>query len=168
MNDHERWPNQQENELDRRNSIAPQIKPSVSAGEYSRDLARFARHGGPDLYPERSGLATMASRYSASSATRRTRSTKGTTLTKRISAKSNNFEQHLNDHGIYTEEGWSDPRDIDEIRDRLARRRPSLSPSRFSNGQFAVFRKANREVVSEHDVMTKVIPTICGNTDIHS
>ncbi|KAL7821013.1 hypothetical protein V8C26DRAFT_426907 [Trichoderma gracile] len=161
-------------ELDRRNSIAAQSKPSGFAGDYSRDLARFARHGGPDLchlrgYPERSGVATMASRSSASSSLRRTQSTKGTTLTtKRLSAKSKNFEQHLNDHGIYLDDGKSEARNIDEIRDRLARRRPSLSPSRFSDGQFAVFRRANRNAVSEHDVMTKVIPTICGNTDIHS
>ncbi|KAL7814205.1 hypothetical protein V8C44DRAFT_39375 [Trichoderma aethiopicum] len=162
-------------ELDRRNSVTPQSRPSVPTGEFSRDLARFARQGGPDLchlrgYPERSGAATMARRSSASSSSRGTRSTQGTTLstTERMSAKDKNFEQHLNDHGIHLDYRSTKPRNKDEIRERLARERPSLSPSRFSDGQLRIFRRADHNAASEHDVMTKLIPTMCGNSDIHS
>ncbi|CAG9945544.1 unnamed protein product [Clonostachys rosea f. rosea IK726] len=167
-------------EVDRRNSIAPQPKPSVPAGEYSSDLARFARHGGPDLchlrgYPEHSGAATMATQSSASSS-RRTQSTKGTTpATKRISAKDKNFELHLIDHHIFPEgyehpDGRSTPKpiDFDSIKKRISIPRASLSPSQFSESAFRDFRRQHLQAVSENDVMAKVVPTICGNTDIHS
>lgn len=111
----------------------------------------------------------MASTSSASSSSRRTHNTKGTALvTIRTSAKDKNFEQHLNDHGVYFSHCRSKVRNIDEIRDRLARKRPSLSPSRFSQGQFKTFRRADDDAVSEDDIMARLIPTICGNTDIHS
>src|SRR6266699_1795274 len=37
-------------ELDRRNRIQPPSEPEVHAGDCPTDLARFARHGGPDLH----------------------------------------------------------------------------------------------------------------------
>jgi hypothetical protein len=51
---------------------------------------------------------------------------------KRSSAYDANFEQKLVDQGIYMNNQKSKPSNINEIRERLAQPRPSLSPSRFS------------------------------------
>ncbi|KAI5917726.1 hypothetical protein F4810DRAFT_704704 [Camillea tinctor] len=124
-------------ELDRRNSIAPQSKPSVRAGEYSRDLAEFARRGGPDLCHLRGVISAN------------------------ITAKDKNFEQHLHDYGIYLPDDLGPlALNTSEIRERLARERSSLSPSQFSNEQFKTFQGVNRSAVFENDIMAKVIPII--------
>ncbi|KAI1499124.1 hypothetical protein F5X99DRAFT_420161 [Biscogniauxia marginata] len=125
-------------ELDRRNSIQIQPESSVPAGKYSRDLARFARRGGPDLCHLRGAVLKRWLAVPPHHSLAETRSTKATTLTsKKTSAKDNNFEQHLIDHN-------------------------------FSESAFRDFKRKNLQVVLEDDVTTKVIPIICGNADIPS
>lgn len=82
------------------------------------------------------------------------------------SAYDADFEQHLVDHGIYMNNRKSKPSNITEIRQRLARPRPSLSPSRFSEGAFEEFQQKNEDVIDEGEVMRDVLPTIYGDADI--
>ncbi|KAB5536099.1 hypothetical protein GE09DRAFT_1176609 [Coniochaeta sp. 2T2.1] len=162
-------------ELDRRNNIDPP-KAAVPA-VYTTDLARFARHGGPDLRhlrgcPEPNVSHVMASNRSSASGSRRTGSTPSTKATS-LSAKTGKsssygpqFETHLVDHGVYMNNRKSKPNNREEDYTQLAQERPSLSPSQFTEGDFDDFQQRDEEVVFENDVMTTVIPVICGNTDI--
>lgn len=80
----------------------------------------------------------------------------------------------MTDHGIYPNfyefpdgqipgmpENWGD------INERLARRRPSLSPSSFSNEDFRRFQRAEAQASKEQPVTTHVIPTIEGDFNGH-
>jgi hypothetical protein len=60
----------------------------------------------------------------------------------------------------------SKPSNINEIRQRLAQPRPSLSPSRFSEGAFEEFQQKNEDVIDEGEVMRDVLPKIYGDVDI--
>lgn len=80
------------------------------------------------------------------------------------------FHQHLVDHSVYPDlyeypDGQvpPEPENIDEIRRALAQRRPSLSPSRFSEEHFRRFARANARASKEREVTTTVIPMIEGN-----
>nr|POF26195.1 hypothetical protein CFP56_22343 [Quercus suber] len=81
------------------------------------------------------------------------------------------FEQILVDNGIYPEYSSVDdrqapePENLEEIRERLQRRRSSLSS--FSEGEFRDFRKVNRCTESEQDAKKNVIPTITGREGDH-
>ncbi|KAM3499048.1 hypothetical protein MY11210_009636, partial [Beauveria gryllotalpidicola] len=99
-------------EKDRRNGAwPPATRCSASSTATSTTLARFARRGGPDLrhlrgYPELKHAARMSSNASSAPLSRRTQSTKATTVSsraKRSSAYDKDFEQNLIDHGIYPE-----------------------------------------------------------------
>lgn len=142
-----------------------------------RDLARFARHGGPDLrslrgYP---APATVPEEHlsvnavSTLSQSRETKSSDPTTITNSEISKSTNsisaynraFEQHLTDHGIHTT--WKSKRpELEQVKTALMVRRPSLSPSRFSDGAFEMFQEADAQAKDEDDVLADVIPTITG------
>lgn len=85
------------------------------------------------------------------------------------------FEQLLIDNGVYPD-GYEDsngdapePRNIEAIRECLARSRSSLSPSRFDQAAFKQFQRSNRGASSEQLVMDDVMPTIRGNpsTNFH-
>ncbi|KAI3390238.1 hypothetical protein diail_11349, partial [Diaporthe ilicicola] len=143
----------------------------------SRELARFARHGGPDLrdlrgYPHppidhQHPVAMSASRSSRSR--RRTRSidpastlpTTTTTKTKKSTAYDRNFDLHLTEHAIHPTWRSRKP-DLKEIKATLAVPRPSLSPSKFSDGAFEAFQERNDQAKDEDDVLANVIPTILG------
>ena len=91
--------------------------------------------------------------------------------TRKTSAYSPAFEQHLIDYGIYPEgynDGDKEPVNMEAIRARLAQPRASLSPSHFTNDDFLEFKKKNREALTENTVMSKVFPIITGTTDIPS
>ena len=55
-----------------------------------------------------------------------------------------------------------EPRNWEEVQDVLARSRPSLSPSQFSDGAFKRFRKVEAEARNENDVITEALPIILG------
>ena len=80
------------------------------------------------------------------------------------------FEQLLIDNGVYPD-GFEDsngdapePRNIEAIREHLARSRSSLSPSQFDEAAFKQFQKRNRGATSEQLVIGDVMPMIRGNT----
>ncbi|KAI3317910.1 hypothetical protein HD806DRAFT_550099 [Xylariaceae sp. AK1471] len=168
-------------ELDRRNHIRPRLEPSPPGEVSSKHLARFARHGGPDLGHLRGcpepRLNTMASNRSSrsSSPSRNTQTTNATSVSskaRRSSAYDDNFEQHLNDNGInlpqYPLPGNRrppKPENIDHLLPALFASRASLSPSRFDESAFEGFQQKN-ESRSEGTVMRTVIPIIAGNADI--
>ncbi|KAK4184037.1 hypothetical protein QBC35DRAFT_525769 [Podospora australis] len=135
-------------ELDRRNDAQPTSKPPAPA-VYTKYLARFARHGGPDLRHLRG--ATTISRKSGKS-----------------SAYGPEFETHLADHNIHINNRKSKPKNLKDGYTQLAPERPSLSPSRFGESDFEDFQRRDEEATFENDVMTTVIPIICGDADIPS
>ena len=81
-----------------------------------------------------------------------------------------NFEQHLIDNNIFPPHyGYPDGRipleaeNKKEILQLLARRRASLSPSRFSDEDFRKFQKADANASRERQVTEKVFPIIEGD-----
>ena len=95
--------------------------------------------------------------------------------TKKSSAYDPAFEQHLIDHGIYPhgydyddDDGSVYPDNWEEINERLAQPRPSLSPSRFPREAFRKFEKTNMQALTENTVMSKAFPIIAGTADIPS
>lgn len=93
--------------------------------------------------------------------------------TRRTSAYDPAFKQHLIDHGVYPEgygglKNVQEPHNWDEIQARLAVRRASLSPSRFSREAFWGFKEKNKDALTENSVMSKAFPIIAGTADIPS
>ncbi|KAH8651692.1 hypothetical protein BGZ61DRAFT_230659 [Ilyonectria robusta] len=140
-----------------------------------RELAQFARHGGPDLrdlrgYPPATSNKQPAGAMSSSSRSRATKSTdpttlpitSGTTTTKKSTTPYNRgFEQHLTDHTIHPT--WKSRKpDLEYTRAALAAPRPSLSPSKFSGKAFETSQDSNAQAKDEDDVKAYVVPTIIG------
>ncbi|TWU70694.1 hypothetical protein ED733_001576 [Metarhizium rileyi] len=132
-------------EIDRRNGARPPVTTSPAPTVFTATtLTQFARRGGPDLrhlrgYPEPKHTARMNSNCSSVILSRRTQSTKATTISsksKQSSAYDKDFEQHLIDHGIYpagfrhTDERLTPkPNNLDDIITSLSHPRASLSLS---------------------------------------
>lgn len=96
--------------------------------------------------------------------------TPNTTSTKSTGPYDRAFQQHLIDHAIFPH-GYEypdgrlppEPDNIDELRRVLAAPRGSLSPSKFTTGDFRKFERADAHAAKERDVTTTVIPVIEGN-----
>ena len=81
-----------------------------------------------------------------------------------------NFQQNLVDGGVYPY-GYrypdgrvpAKPKNWEEINRRLSHRRPSLSPSRFSEEAHEKFKQSDADAVKEKQVSTSVIPVIEGD-----
>ncbi|KAK5633447.1 hypothetical protein RRF57_009161 [Xylaria bambusicola] len=148
----------------------------------AKELARFARHGGPSLgdlrgYPMIKNSDLPADAMSSSShsgntkstspaSSRATKITDPTTKTKTsISPYNRAFEQHLTDYQIHPTWKSSEP-NLEGIRPALAVPRGSLSPSRFSDGAFKTFQRDNAQAKDEEDVRAYVVPTILGPRQI--
>ncbi|TQV90119.1 hypothetical protein IF1G_11228 [Cordyceps javanica] len=169
-------------EKDRRNGAQPSVATAPTPITLTpTTLARFARRGGPDLrhlrgYPEPKHTVRMSSDRASASSSRRTQSTKATSVTskaKRSSAYDKDFEQNLIDHNIYPKgyeypdnDSIPEPSNMDAIVEALAAPRASLSPSQFPRSRFKTFALANDRVISEGKVMSGILPTICGSADI--
>ncbi|KAF2272254.1 uncharacterized protein EI97DRAFT_386272 [Westerdykella ornata] len=146
-----------------------------------KDIKSFARHGGPDLsnvrnFPEplHSSDYTMSSRRSSSRSQQRssatTSSTKPTTnmsKTKSTGVYDRDFHQHLVDNAIYPDAyEYSNgsvpakPNNWEDLKQRLAQPRPSLSPSQFSDGEFEKFKRADAHATKEKQVSELVVPII--------
>ena len=93
------------------------------------------------------------------------RESKTSSSTRRTSAYNPAFEQHLIDHGIYKNNRTQKPNNWAEINERLARPRPSLSPSQFSEAAFEAFQQTNEDALTENKVMSKAFPIIVGATN---
>ncbi|PGH23924.1 hypothetical protein AJ80_01986 [Polytolypa hystricis UAMH7299] len=101
-----------------------------------------------------------------------TTTTTTTTTERKTSAYDANFEQILIDHGTYPAfykhpDGHVPPlpRNWDELRQRIARTRTSLSPH-FSETDLQDFQHLNASALGEKKVMSSVFPTIRGDADI--
>ncbi|KAK2590889.1 hypothetical protein QQS21_011426 [Conoideocrella luteorostrata] len=172
-------------ELDRRNddnnNNTRLTQRRKDLGEFPTDVYRFARRGGPDLghlcgCPEPfTVLIKMSSRRSSTSRSRQTQSTKATTVvtnkTKKSSAYGKDFEQLLTDHNIYLPDhdhgdnvSTPEPRDMHETQQLLMVERASLSPSQFPQSAFRDFKTKNSRSAFEQDVMSTVVPVICGTS----
>ncbi|GJN78606.1 hypothetical protein PLIIFM63780_002115 [Purpureocillium lilacinum] len=165
-------------EIDRRNEERQHSPIPAASGEVvSKDIARFARHGGPDLrhlrgFQAPKAVAVMSATPSSTNPrSRQTESTGATSVTPRSrksSAYDKNFEAHLADNGVYMNNRRSKPNNVKDIQSELAKERASLSPSKFSDGAFEIFQRQNEDVVFESDVMATLVPRLCGTSDIHS
>ncbi|KAK3947082.1 hypothetical protein QBC32DRAFT_224945, partial [Pseudoneurospora amorphoporcata] len=168
-------------ELDRRNrtQLAPRAAPAPAPAVRTADLARFARHGGPDLrhlrgYPEPEGAVhTMASPSGRSTATGVTTKMR----TRKTSAYNGAFEVLMIDYSIYPPDyDFTDdpnattpqPNNLKEEREVLLRRRPSLDSSRFTEREFQSFKRSNKNATAEVTVERTVVPFIAGSSDIRN
>jgi hypothetical protein len=110
-------------------------------------------------------------RSSQSSSRGRKRGSGSTPNTRNSRPYDRNFGQHLVDSGIYLH-GYrypdgrtpGKPDNWDEINERLARPRPSLSPSQFSEKAYEQFAQTDADAAKEKQVSETVIPFIEGNT----
>ncbi|KAI1120986.1 hypothetical protein F5Y10DRAFT_289082 [Nemania abortiva] len=159
-------------ELDRRNGMHPRPPPTSQEEAFSGSLAKFARRGGPNLvylqgYPPPTSAAVFGS-----SRTQSTGTPSGSEMAKltkpSTSSKGLDFEQHLFDHGIYLDNNRSSALNVEYIRDRLRRPRPSLSLSRFSDEDFKAFKQSNATITNKDDVLAEIAPVMCGTNEIPS
>ncbi|GAP82992.2 hypothetical protein SAMD00023353_0105320 [Rosellinia necatrix] len=175
-------------ELDRRNNAQPSppqpppLPPSLMglvqdlARAPTKELARFARHGGPSLvdlrgYPVIEDSNPPADAMSSSPESGNTKPTEEakitdpTTKTKTTSPYNRAFEQHLTDFGIHPI--WKSLKpNLDDIRAALAVPRESLSLSQFSENAFQAFQAENYQARYEEDVKAFVVPAILGPKQI--
>ncbi|KAG5812878.1 hypothetical protein H9Q71_004074 [Fusarium xylarioides] len=164
----------------RRSHPSPPVSPSPGAIR-PRDLARFARHGGPDLrdlrgypHPPTDRPYPVAMSASRSSRSRRTKSTNltstiptsATAKTKKSAPYNRDFDLHLTEHLVHPVYSSQEP-DLEEVMAAVAVPRRSLSPSQFSDGAFKAFRASNARAKDEDDVLATVIPTILGLNHIN-
>lgn len=87
--------------------------------------------------------------------------TSGTTKTKSTTPYNRGFEQHLTDYEVHPIYSSQEP-GSEEVMAAMAVPRPSLSPSRFSDGAFRTFQESNARAKDEDDILVDVIPTITG------
>ncbi|KAI1110341.1 hypothetical protein F5Y14DRAFT_429109 [Nemania sp. NC0429] len=162
-------------ELDRRNrlqSSPPPPTPTPKEEIFSGNLANFARSGGPDIAdlrgcPPRPSAAAPESSETQSTELPSNSETAKTTQTS-TSSRGPDFEQHLFDHGIYLDNDKSSALNEQHIRDNLRRRRPSLSLSNLSDGDFKAFKTLNAAVINRDDVLNDIVPVMRGTSNILS
>jgi hypothetical protein len=104
-----------------------------------------------------------------STSTSNIRSTTKTTTTKSTGPYDRGFQQNLIDGGVYPHayeypDGRipAKPNNWEEINQRLAQPRPSLSPSKFSGEAHEKFIRADAHAFKEKQITTSVIPIIEG------
>lgn len=122
----------------------------------------------------KSSLTT--SRQTGTTSTFTTQKQTGTTpKTKKTSPYDPNFEQHIIDHGIFPSgcelpDGRlpPEPKNYDDILEKLKEPRRSLSPSRCSRDTFKAFVLKNSRAPNEDAVMCDVFPFIRGDASIPS
>ena len=98
-----------------------------------------------------------------------TKSSSRTITTKSTGPYDRNFQQKLIDGGVYPD-GYEyydgrtppPPSNLEEIKERLARPRASLSPSKFTDEDFRKFKRADTNAAKEKQVTTTVLPVIEG------
>ncbi|KAI9779878.1 MAG: hypothetical protein M1816_003325 [Peltula sp. TS41687] len=158
---------------------------------FTSQLKRFARQGGPDLtdlrgFPEPGKALSTGHAMPPSQSTSRTRTKSTNTLgettgrtstskTKRASPYDPNFEQHLIDHGVYPpnyefpdNREAQRPSNEEELLERLAEPRPSLSPSCFPRKAFNDFVSTNSRASSEDKIMRTAYSIFAGSSKIPS
>ncbi|KLU92032.1 hypothetical protein MAPG_10979 [Magnaporthiopsis poae ATCC 64411] len=165
-------------ELDRRNrsSTSPSFPPrpthptwALSPQSVRAKIARFARHGGPDLTdlrgyrgPSNKAMSPSSRRRAAQRIDPSSSAPSPVRDPKSITPYHAACEQHFVDHDIHPR--WSSQApNLGELNSALRVPRPSLSS--FSDRAFSVFAEADAQVKDEEDVKAHVLPTIMGATD---
>lgn len=87
----------------------------------------------------------------------------GTTKSGKSSTYNRGFEQHLTDHRVHVITRKSQKADLGKEKTALVVPRPSLSPSRVSNGAFEAFQETADQAKDEGDVINYVIPIVAGS-----
>lgn len=106
---------------------------------------------------------------SQSGSNKRTKTGKESGVTssgRKSSAYDANFRQNLKDNGVIIDNLGAKPANWAAIHTRLARRRDSLSSSRFPDVDFEKFQRANDEAASEGGVKMDAFLTIAGTAAI--
>ncbi|EDN10698.1 predicted protein [Histoplasma mississippiense (nom. inval.)] len=136
----------------------------------AENIAQFPK---PENFLERAMSSRSRSRKRrAGSPPSTSADTRGTTKSTSTTPYNRNFQQNLIDHGVYPD-GYeypdgqipAMPNNWEEINVTLARPRPSLSPSKFSDEHFRKFKRADTHASKEQPVTTSVIPIIEGDVD---
>ena len=97
-----------------------------------------------------------------SSKSNNTSFTSDTGQTLESSAYDRDFEQKCIDNGIYMPRRDTRPENWQDLQERLAHSRPSLSPSQFSDGAYNRFCEAEEDARDEDDVTREGLPAILG------
>ncbi|KAI9842468.1 MAG: hypothetical protein M1837_007137 [Sclerophora amabilis] len=166
-------------EFDRRTSptVTP-LPPNLSGLRRARPakLKRFARHGGPSLgdlraYPEpqiaaQPSLQPNQNRSNLSSH----ENSSSSTMAPKMSAYDRNFEDHLEQFGIYTRlsahrHHFVFPNNLDDLTAALARPRPSLSASDLSAETYFQYVELERRALTEATAMTTAFSIILGDIE---
>ncbi|KAL9015140.1 MAG: hypothetical protein Q9173_000240 [Seirophora scorigena] len=163
-------------EFDRRTVQPAAITPYFLIDNKDISLAklkRFARQGGPSLtdvrgYPKPKVSVPSSPIMRQSGSRKRAKTGKdsdASSSTRKSSAYDPAFRQHLVDYRIYRSGRAQKPSNWNEIHNRLAQSRSSLSPSRFSEAAFEAFQETNENALTENKVMSKAFPFIAGSTN---
>ena len=122
--------------------------------------------------PMDSSQASSTSQRSRSRRSTRTRPTADSGTNKSLSPYHRAFQQVLVDSHVYPPHyehpggrGAPEPENWDDINERLARPRPSLSPSEFSKKEHKAFIRQDASAAKEDQVKKKVIPIIEGTIE---
>jgi hypothetical protein len=87
---------------------------------------------------------------------------------KKLSAYKDDYHQYLVDNRLNLDDKGVRPKNIDEILERLAQPRRSLSPSKFTDHYFEKIRRLNDTAIGESKVMSTVVRMMLGENDIPS
>lgn len=82
---------------------------------------------------------------------------------RRTSAYNPKFSNHLREYGIHDQYSSREPANFAAIEERLAQRRPSLSPSQFSQGALRQFSAELRLSRNESALQCGILPDVMGN-----
>ncbi|KAK5207029.1 hypothetical protein LTR41_007096 [Exophiala xenobiotica] len=160
--------------------VNPLVRQNIILEERTAQLKHFARRGGPDLhdlrgYPEPAEASPTMPRRKTPSRTPSGSNQSTSRGRASTSAYQPGFEKHLILHGIYPcgfrgLDGSRAPRPDNwgGIQQVMRQPRPSLSPSRFSDGAFEAYVQQNNEAIDEAGVMAKVFPILEGNSGMLS
>ncbi|KAL8904592.1 MAG: hypothetical protein Q9171_006997 [Xanthocarpia ochracea] len=162
-------------EFDHRTSRAeqpvsiPRFSTNTSFGPGTKSVKRFARHGGPDLTHIRGYAILTDQNDNMSQPTSRKRSSTsgGSDTTRKSKSQSRSsydptFEQNLIDGGIYPHDQGSEPKNVQEIKNYMARSRASLSPSRFGDKDFKEFTTLCNKAGDEASARAEIMSIIAG------
>ncbi len=168
-------------EFDRRNALVEANPHEICTFERQvlpRKIERFARHGGPDLsvnnlqpltrdqYPDYSESITSSDSMPPTDE-RKSSGRNGldeAEKTRRSSEYTPNFGQMLVDSGISLVSRGHRAANHEEWNEALIQPRPSLSPSRMSDGHYDRLVNAIEEADTRDEAMSKVFTKIVGES----
>ncbi|KAL9607347.1 MAG: hypothetical protein Q9167_007732 [Letrouitia subvulpina] len=165
-------------EFDRRIVWPATPVPPHRTGKENIDVAklkRFARQGGPNLGNVRGEFSIKIPKYQFAlfqQCTQVIQALGNEQKPEEIRAHSQQPEnlplttQLSNNISMIMNNRAQKPSNWANINERLAKPRPSLSPSQFSEAAFETFLQTNEDALTENAVMSKAFPIIAGTADL--